>query len=66
MPLPLAALGGPFWGIAMELDGSVLFLLASLMLMAPIMQWQNIWTVILLLVGLSLWLYSGYRNSRVG
>ena len=63
MPLPLAALGGPFWGIAMELDGSVPILLALLTLMAPIVQWQNVWTVILLLVGLGLWLYSGYMCS---
>jgi len=60
LPLPIAALFGPFLGVRMQLEGSFPFLLAFLILMVPITKWQNVFTGILLLVGLGLWLYSGY------
>ena len=60
LPLPVAALLGPFLGVRMQLEGSFCFLVACLMLMAPIAKWQNVWTGILLFAGLGLWLYAGY------
>ena len=64
LPLWLAALFGPYVGIRMGLDGAVLFALFCIAFFVPIMFRLNIWTTILALPGVLLWLYAGYTAGQ--
>lgn len=60
LPLWLAAVLSPLLGIRLGLAGAVSGVLICISLVFPVLIWRSIWTLILAILGICLWLFSGY------
>ena len=65
MPLPIAAVLGPFLTLRLGIGSGVPALVISLCLTAPYIFKQNIFTIAAPLLGLGLWLATGYFTGTL-
>jgi len=64
LPLPLAAVFGPFMAMRLGDSAGALSLLICLGFVAPFIWRRHVLTVLLLCLGVGLWAYTGYVAGR--
>lgn len=65
MPLPIAAVLGPFLTLSLGIGSGLPALVAFLCLTAPFLFKQHLLTIFLLMLGIGLWLATGYFTGTL-